>query len=393
MNNVHRISILAFACALAFPTLAEPGEEPAGEVNAAAIAQAVDSMFEMTLGGRLHTDLSFPLERSPFDGRFGDLESGLEARRARLFVQGRMHDRIDFKVEVDFAGGEVSAKDLYFGVRGLPVGTRFGHFKEPFSLEELTSSRYTTFMERSLINALAPSRNTGVRVDGGFGEERGTWAVGVFRDSDGFAADPGDNYGLSGRVTWAPILEGEGARLLHLGVSASHRWIDGAYRLGVRPGDHLAMRLLRVSVEAESADLVQLEGAANFGPLGLQAEWATAAVGSVDGTDPRFHGFYIQAGYFLTGEHRPYDGGDFGRLVPRADLGEGSGAWEIAVRYARLDTTDASPTGGEMWNATLGVNWYWYPQFRWMLNFERAGLPGIAGDDFGSVHLRASFDF
>ena len=39
---------------------------------------------------------------------------------------------------------------------------RLGQFQDPFSLEELTRSRYSTFMERGLSNAFAPGYHGGV---------------------------------------------------------------------------------------------------------------------------------------------------------------------------------------------------------------------------------------
>ncbi len=63
--------------------------------------------------------------------------------------------------QYDFAGGDADFKDVYVGLKKLPgVGTlKVGHFKEAFGLEELTSSKYITFIERSLpTEAFAPSR-------------------------------------------------------------------------------------------------------------------------------------------------------------------------------------------------------------------------------------------
>lgn len=393
MKTLHRFLILLCVSAVSPLAAATPvPDEPDGTVNAAALAQAVESTFQIELGGRLQIDASVPLEREPFGGGFGSLETGVEVRRGRLHAIGRMYDRIDFKLEVDFAGGDASAKDFWIGVRDLPVGTRFGHFKEPFSLEELTSSRFTTFMERSLINGLAPSRNLGIRLDGDLAEGRGTWTVGAFRDSDELTPVDGSNYGLSGRLTYLPVHEREGRRLLHVGVSATRRWMEGNFRLGARPGDHLAPRLLSVALPAEHATILQLEAATNLDSLSLQGEWVTSSVDAIDGAGRGVDGFYVQGSWFLTGEHRPYDGGVFRRVVPAANLDEGGGAWQLAARYARLDATEIEPDA-ELWALTVGVNWYWFSHFRWMFGYERAGGPSDDGSAYSSVHLRAALDF
>ena len=74
---------------------------------------------------------------------------------------------------------------------------------------------------------------------------------------------------------------------------------------------------------------------------GMQAEIDASHLG-----DPTFDGYYVQAGYFLTGEHRPYvfGRGGFGRVKPKSIFGkdDGRGAWEIAARYSTLDLTDGA---------------------------------------------------
>lgn len=359
-------------------------------------AQDTPPDVELTLGGRLQLDFSLPLTERPFEGRFGELSTDHEVRRGRLHVQGTLYQRVDYKLEIDFAGGDVEAKDLYVSLNGLPVGNRFGHFKEPFGLEQLTSSRYLTFMERALTDTLVPSRNTGLRVDSGFADGRGTWAVGAFLDSDGFEATEGDNFNFTGRATYAPIGHQDARHLIHLGVSATHKQIEGSFRASARPGDHLSPTVLAVSIPADGADVLALEAAVGIGSASVQGEYTSASVRSLDGADPGLHGYYVQASWFLTGEARPYDDGAFGRVRPASSFPGGSGAWEIGARYSRLDLGEAlvaADATGEVSNLTLGVNWYWSPNVRWMLNYESADVSGLPGDSASSLHARLAIDF
>src|SRR5947199_157737 len=89
-----------------------------------------------------------------------------------------------------------------------------------------------------------------------------------------------------------------------------------------------------------------------LGPLMVQAEWtgqfvsqAVAPDGVGQGT-VFFHGGYVEALYFLTGEHQGYDKreGTFGRVVPRnnyqvssKDWHAPTGAWQIGGRFSYLD--------------------------------------------------------
>ena len=59
----------------------------------------------------------------------------------------------------------VGEKDAYVGVKGLDrVGTiRAGNMHEPLGLEETTSSKYITFIERSLPSASTAQRSRAIR--------------------------------------------------------------------------------------------------------------------------------------------------------------------------------------------------------------------------------------
>ena len=93
-----------------------------------------------------------------------------------------LYDRIIFKAEYEFAPSLTEFTDVYVGMKGLgPVGTvRFGHIKEPFSLEEMTSDNEITFMERALATVFDSSRNFGVIAHNQVLRKRMTWAVGIF---------------------------------------------------------------------------------------------------------------------------------------------------------------------------------------------------------------------
>ena len=142
-----------------------------------------DGDFKLKLGGRLMADFGW-IDGSAIEGDLGtDLEDGAEFRRARLYAAGDIYKELAFKLQFDFAGGHAAAKDIYLKFKKVPVAgnVTVGHFKEPFSLEELTSSKYITFMERALPNAFAPGRNMGIMANDTLCDKRATWAVGLFR--------------------------------------------------------------------------------------------------------------------------------------------------------------------------------------------------------------------
>ncbi len=353
-----------------------------------------DQAFKLRFGGRIQSDWAFISEDRNVRRLLGDFEDGAEFRRARLFVSGTVYDRIDFKAQYDFAGGDVGFRDVYFGLRDIPyVGLlRVGHFKEPFSLEQLTSSNFMTFMERALPNALVPARNMGIMFRNHVLNDRLTYAVGVFRESDAFGdADGEGEFAVTTRLTGLPWYADNGRKLLHLGFGYSHRSPeDDMIRFRQRPEAHLAPRFIDTGmISAEELDLFGGELALVYGPFSLQGEFIYAAVESDGPPDdfrernPDFYGYYAQASYFLTGEHRSYrtSGGYFDMVRPRKNFnlwdeeGErGWGAWEVAARYSSLELSDDGVTGGSLGNISLGLNWYLNPNTRLMLNYVYADL-------------------
>lgn len=104
-----------------------------------------DGSIKLKIGGRLQNDYTFFAEDGDIERRLGeDFDDGTEFRRARFYFSGTIYNDIVFKTQYDFAGGDVDFKDVYVGFKNVPyVGNvRIGQFKEPFSLEELTSSNY-----------------------------------------------------------------------------------------------------------------------------------------------------------------------------------------------------------------------------------------------------------
>lgn len=355
-----------------------------------------DGRTSLRFGGRLQNDWAFFANSDELASRFGRLTDGTELRRARLFFSGELYGRVVFKAQYDFAGGKAAAKDVYVGLAHLPVvgSVRIGHQKEPFSLEDQTSSKYITFLEKALpIEAFSPSRNNGLLL--GEGRRRVTWKVGVFKETDDFGKGMGGEWNVSARLTGLPLYRDGGRHLLHLGLSVSDRHpVDDEVRFRSRPEAHLAERLADTGpIAADGLTLLDLEGAFVDGPFSLQGESIHASVRSPDGSDPQLASFYLYGSYFLTGEHRRYrtSTGAFDRTRPSRDLGSGPGAWEVAVRYSSLDLTDAGVEGGRLDDWTAAVNWYLYSNVRAMLDYVSTKLRGSGSADI--VEMRFQVDF
>ena len=234
-------------------------------------------------------------------------------RSLRLNLLTTFYDTVEWKLEFDFAN-PAQIKENWLGLTSeIPyLGfLRAGYMKEPFSLEILTSSTDLVFMEASLpVWTFAPGSNLGVRAQNSAWEGRVNWAAGGFwnvqpTDRLGDASDRIDQsngFDLTFRLYGLPWYEGEGGKLLHLGVGYNHRFVsNGELRYKTRPETYLTDNALVDTKEfsIDRTDLFNLEAAAVFGFLSYQGEvFYSLPAGGAGGT----HHFW---GGVCIGQHLP----------------------------------------------------------------------------------------
>ncbi len=377
--------------------------------------ESTDKKYKFKLGGRIHYDGQFfdpdSDTKAAVETGTTRIEDGTEFRRTRIEMSGDVAERTEWAIAVDFAGGTSNFRNVYMGLKDLPFGNvRAGQFKEPFGLEQITSSNHITFTERSLMNALVPAFNAGVMVFDDCAEERVTWAIGGFRSAgDAGEVSRGDGeWATTARVTGLPVYSEDGRNFVHLGVGFSRRSpTSDAITYSSKPEANLAPAYIGIgataSVPAETIDLMGFEAAWVSGPLSLTGEYSMASIDAPSGAtnDPDFSGYYAQIGYFLTGESRGYRKaqGCFDALKPLENAfgeGGGHGAWELAARISNLDLTDDGITNGELNDLTFGVNWYLNPNTRLMVDYILADLDPAGGGNEGDTDIlafRAQFNF
>lgn len=382
------------ACLLAFALLAPAAQADdwvAKWSNGHKIENG-DKGHKLKFGGRIQADYQF----ADVDESLGNEEDGFEFRRARLFFSGTVYGKVEFKAQYDFAGGDADFKDVWIALKQDWGKIKFGHFKEYFSMEELTSSKYLSFLERSLpVGAFSPSRNSGVGFEGKSGDKF-NWGVGYFYDANDFGVSVNeDQTNVTGRIAFRPLYEDDGERMFHIGIGANLRDFASTARFRTRPETHFTGRYVDTgNFAASGADIFNFELATVQGPFWAAAEYFTADVDAAGSGDPSFDGFYAQAGYFFTGESRAFktSSGVFDRLKPANNWGDsGGGAWELAFRYSTIDLTDGAISGGEEDNISIGLNWYPNPVTRLMINYVNADVDGVGEGDFILVRWQVDF--
>lgn len=372
--------------------------------------------------GELQTD-DVMLSQSPANrADLGDIEGFSNFRRARLGAIGSLWANTIYRLEFDFAQqARPSFLDVYGQLTDLAIlgNLRIGHFFEPFSLQRLTSNRYQTFMERPLLDAFAPSRNLGIMAFDTFDDKHGTWQLGIFgTDSNDDGEEQTDRGGeaITGRMTYLPIWDepSDGRYYMHVGGCFSYRaparqQVRYGYWPGFRPGAFDTIVWPRWNdtglVPIHDAALFDLEWAWIMGPFHIQAEYAASFVDQIGGPDLAFTAWYVETGWFLTGESRPYqqEMAIFNRVTPfesffstrtKDGICRGRGAWQVAFRVDQLNLNNQNIQGGNLVDLTLGLNWYLNPYTRVYFNYVHAMLLGGEPANFGNLFgVRAQFEF
>ncbi len=361
------------------------------------VVESGDGDFSLRVGGRIQADAA------AYSEDIRRQNDGTEMRRARLFVQGKFWDAWKYKLQYDFVNtGSAGIADAYLQYAGMPWKVTVGHFKQPFSLQNMTSSKYITFTERGLPHLFTPGRAIGV----GAGRSGNNWSLnaGIFGEGiDAASGDEDEGFALTGRASYAPILNKQ--QHLHLGSSLSYRnsGSNDTLTFRDRPESHVTnVREVNTgSINADSNLRAVAELAYTYGPFSLQGEYYYVDIDRDSATlsDLDFSGYYAEGSWFLTDDMRNYSGrkGSYGKIKPGSVVGKGGlGAWQLAMRFSSVDLNDADIAGGEEQNFSLGMNWFATNNIRMSANYVKVlDVKGGAGDgdEPEAFQVRAQAEF
>lgn len=371
--------------------------------------RSADGNYEFFLVGRLHADFH-ATEGNARTLTGVDLNDRFLARRARLGVEGKFFKSVRFHVEADFPETP-TLKDGYLDLEFLPeLKLRAGQFKEPFSLEELTSSRFIDFVERSLVNELVPARDIGVMLHGSLFKGILDYSLGGFNGAGEDNADNNDEKDLAARILLAPFKPSKNTWLkgFQLAGNVTYGDQDAANspqgRTNARTGNRFtffASQPTRGTRVRWGGDLAWL-----IGPASLKAEYVQVD-SDRDGLGPggkdldkiRSRGWYISVTYLVTGEEKTLTAPTPKRNFKPFGEKAGLGAIELGVRWARLDfdsddpldfadgKTDKITGGGKTAEngadaLTVGINWYLNKNVRLMFNWTNYWYDNDLGTPF-----------
>jgi phosphate-selective porin OprO and OprP len=413
--------------------------------------ESADGQNSIALTGRLHFDAGDYLDYEPQSKKFAavqDLNSGVNARRARLGVTGKVAGDWDYMLIYDFGGssdglpptagapssGIESAYVTYNGLKKgpLPLAFDLGYMKTPFSLEQATSSNDIMLVERPSVQVIASGIMAGsYRSALGMRSNDSRYWAGVYLTGpqSGAAHNTAEQMGAFGRATYQLLQAPDYS--LHVGVDLGGllkppapggvRTITLSDRpeLRVDPTAILSTGALGTTANpVNNAAVYGVEGAAGYQNLFVQGEYYHIAVDRQGLPVNDFDGGYIEASWTLTGEHRSYipAAGAYSGIIPDNPLSPwgdnpGLGAFELAGRFSTINLNDhlipgvAPGTtnavgGGKQTVYSLGLNWYPNANLRFMFDYLHGNIDkrfsteaggGIAGTPLGTP-VGGSFD-
>jgi phosphate-selective porin OprO and OprP len=406
-----------------------------------------DKHFSLHVGGIAQIDSVWLIGPQSVFASPGGASNGVgnaqatQLRRAILQVDGGIFDQFDYSIEFDFANasndnsglqppsfGNLTSSpaplNVWMQVRDVPYlgNVRVGNQTKPIGMTNNTSAAFLPFMERPDNNDAfyGPFDNgfaLGITARNWTESERVTWCYGIFQPATNVFGVSLNKYTAGARVTALPWYEDEGARLIHLGLGywggelVQDQLRDRARTL-LRNAPGFAVPVLADTGEISGSKQYTLapEFAFVLGSLTVQAEYAgqlltdaIAANGQNQGT-VFYHGGYFEALYFLTGEHQDYvrREGVFGRVVPlhdyywkKGDSYRACGAWQVGARFSYLNLNDKAIDGGQVYDWTVGLNWYLNPNMKVECNYiaEHRNTPGVPEGWINGIGLRAAYDF
>ena len=387
-----------------------------------------DGKFKFKVRGRLMGDYESIDQDEAITGEPN--VNAAELRRARIGVEGVVFYDWKYKFEMDFAGDGSEVKDAYIAYANWAPSWEkseilLGQFKTANSLEDMTSSRFITFMERAAwIEAFGVDRQIGAGIWAG--DEHWSFQTGYFGGNTSNQETWFDTEStFSVRGTVAPI--NNDTTVVHLGANYRHRDAGTSDETGfaslfeyrARAADlHLADRFVATPVIGENDDLFVLEGAVVYNRFSVQGEYAQletdVAPGIAPGVSPTYNGWYIEGSIFLTNDMRNYeaDEGAFGRVKPKNPFYGGSGgwgAWQLAGKYDVLDLSDGAaainastaPNAvlceecGEQKTWLIGLNWWMTDYTALKFNVTQSEIEGGVNDGatITGFGMRAQIDW
>ncbi len=405
---------------------------------------STDKRFKYWFDNRVYIDGAAYFGDNTYQGEENKIGNGVNIRRMRFAMKTILWGHWGGEVDFDFAYNEVDIKDAFIRYIGKNWQVKAGSFKEPFSMEVTTTSRYLTFIERPMLSKMDPSRHIGIsyrRFGNKYFFEGGLFSSEIANDlmqdqNKKFGTNSG--WSVTGRVAWAPIKKDK--MVLHLGTSGSYRTPKipelgdpvNSFRFSTRAETSINRKkyLDTDFIEnSESAVLYNFELAYAYKNFKVGGEYLGGIVNRDEDKvptgeeKPTIGGFFVYGAWIINNGDYYYNmaEAEFSQIDFRNNK---KGSLEVALRYSFIDANSFKEgedipyiAGGSAEAYTLGINYYVNYNVKFMLSYAYVNNDrwangkgkyktwevdqngnditptGEGGIDFGMLQARIEIDF
>ena len=319
---------------------------------------------------------------------FANLGWNSRARRLLFGADGTLPGGFRYSAEFNFAQGTIDYEDIFlaYDFQKAPLTVQIGNIYPFSSLETMTSSKFTSFLERaSITDAFNYNRRLGIGFTAN-DKAADRWLVqaGIFNEPI--------NNGLFTRTGWQASVRGVfaptvGSGRLHLGANFQHR----ANTREAKVQQYRSRPLTQITdqrfvdtgnLASKGDDVAGLELGAVFKRFHFAGEaqkvWVrhaydAAEIALINGRpdsnvtfptgavplngNPSFWGGYAEVGFYLTGETRGYKGGKWDRTKVLKPFNDGGwGAIQLNGRVDMVELRDRVDNSSSSFSAPFYVN-------------------------------------
>ena len=334
--------------------------------------------------------------------------SNFDVPRQRLIVNGRMTKNLEFDASIEAGYGNINLLNAWLNFKAGGSDQfmiKAGRMKMPYMYEWYAMAN-VDFMtpERSLFAMnFALNRSPGAMIWGSVLDKRVDYAVGIFDGPRNQYVDYNNSKDVAAYLNFRPFLKSEGLawlKNLNLGLSVDAGSQDNPILpIGLKTSANQGNNLLLDNVAPSWFNFkpgVYERGWRNLGDLHLAyfykqlsviTEWSGGSEHygfqkQTTNFKVPVSGYYVSAGYFLTGEE--VERRTQVRPKHNFSLKEGKfglGAWELVGRYSTLNLgnevftnnlADSSKWANGAATTDVGFNWYWNPYTKVYLFWQHA---------------------
>lgn len=216
--------------------------------------------------------------------------NGFSISNARFQIYGELDNKFGYQLQANVINNPaILDANLYYNFNKQTT-LKAGLFKTPFSAEYLTGAAAIDFVNRStVVNQLAPNRQTGLQLAGSFSDAIVEYRVGVFNGNRmGFSQNSDNTFMYVGRVQANLGSSEESASSIKVGLNASYENKKQAFGGNIQSSFEGEQTLLGTDLRFTKGELL------------LSGEFIYSWLESDTGIEFNPNGYHLTAGYYVT---------------------------------------------------------------------------------------------